>query len=179
MLGLKLLMAKKTSASKKGATKKTAVKKTAAAKKAAAPKKAKAPKKEAKPKKPVKAAVKKIPVVKDPALILVNTIVNGMQEKKAKHITILDLRKLQNRVSDFFVICDADSNTHVDSIAGSIDEEVRKKLNERPFHSEGWENGQWILMDYVNVVAHVFLGETREFYNMEGLWADGEITTVE
>ena len=85
-------MAKKTSASKKGATKKTAVKKTAAAKKAAAPKKAKAPKKEAKPKKPVKAAVKKIPVVKDPALILVNTIVNGMQEKKAKHITILDLR---------------------------------------------------------------------------------------
>jgi len=109
----------------------------------------------------------------------VNTIVNGMQEKKAKHITILDLRKLQNRVSDFFVICDADSNTHVDSIAGSIDEEVRKKLNERPFHSEGWENGQWILMDYVNVVAHVFLGETREFYNMEGLWADGEITTVE
>lgn len=106
-------------------------------------------------------------------------IVEGMKELKAKNIVILNLKNIQNRVSDYFVICDAESTTHVDSIAASIEEEVKKKKNEKPFHSEGWTNSQWILMDYVNVVAHVFQTEVRGFYNVEGMWADGEITLIE
>lgn len=130
---------------------------------------------------------KKAPAKKKSAIVrkksneaekLSDWVVKGMQEKKAKNITLLDLRGISNRVSDFFVIADADSTTHVNSIAGSIEEIVKKNTGERPFHSEGWENSQWILMDYVNVVAHVFLRETREFYNLESLWADAEVQHI-
>lgn len=107
---------------------------------------------------------------------LLDAIVEGMQEKKAKNITIINLSKLDNRVADYFVICDADSNTHVNAIADTMEESVIKKTNEKPYHSEGHQNAEWILVDYVNIVAHVFLRDTREFYNIEGLWADGEIT---
>ena len=101
-----------------------------------------------------------------------------MQEKKAKNITIINLSKLDNRVADYFVICDADSNTHVNAIADTMEESVIKKTNEKPYHSEGQQNAEWILVDYVNIVAHIFLRDTREFYNIEGLWADGEITNL-
>lgn len=109
---------------------------------------------------------------------LLDAIVDGMQEKKAKNITIINLSKLENRVADYFVICDADSNTHVNAIADSLEDMVVKKTNEKPYHSEGHQNAEWILVDYVNIVAHIFLRETREFYNIEGLWADGEITNL-
>jgi ribosome-associated protein len=137
---------------------------TAPAKKIAAPK--------VKKEEPV--VVKK----QDPGNKLVEAIIHGMQEKKAKHITVLNLKKIQNRVSDYFVICDAESTTHVDSIADSVEDEVKKSMHERPFHTEGWDNSQWILLDYVNVVAHVFQNETRGFYNLEGLWADAEIMEI-
>lgn len=101
-----------------------------------------------------------------------------MQEKKAKNITIINLEGLENRVCDYFVICDADSTTHVNAIADSLEEMVMKKTGEKPYHSEGYQNAEWILIDYVNIVAHVFMRETREFYNIEGLWGDGEITYV-
>lgn len=109
---------------------------------------------------------------------LLASIVDGMQEKKAKNITILDLHKIENRIADYFVICDADSSTHVDAIADSIEEVVLKQANEKPYHSEGQQNSEWILLDYINIVAHVFLKETREYYNVEGLWGDAEIRTI-
>lgn len=107
---------------------------------------------------------------------LVDAIIDGMQEKKAKNITIINLSGIENSVADFFVICDADSKVHVEAIADSIDEVVEKTLGERPFHAEGFENAEWILIDYINVVAHVFQKETRDYYNLEALWADAEIT---
>jgi len=115
---------------------------------------------------------------KEQTTSLLDAIVEGMQEKKAKHITIINLSKLENRVADYFVICDADSNTHVNAIADSMEEVVMKHTNEKPYHSEGHQNAEWILVDYVNIVAHIFLRETREFYNIEGLWADGEIRNL-
>ena len=110
---------------------------------------------------------------------LLDAIVEGMQEKKAKNITIINLIGLENRVADYFVICDADSTTHVNAIADTLEESVMKKTGEKPYHSEGHQNAEWILIDYVNIVAHVFMRETREFYNIEGLWADGEVTRIE
>lgn len=109
---------------------------------------------------------------------LLEAVVEGMREKKAKNIMILDLNKIENRVTDFFVICDADSNTHVNSIADSVEEIVEKLAKERAFHTEGHQNGEWILLDYINVVVHVFLREAREHYNIEGLWGDAEITLI-
>lgn len=107
---------------------------------------------------------------------LVDAIVDGMQERKAKNITIVNLSGIENSVADFFVICEADSKIHVEAIADSVDEIVQKETGERPFHAEGYENAEWILIDYINVVAHVFQKETRDYYNLEGLWADAEIT---
>lgn len=115
---------------------------------------------------------------KEQTTSLLDAIVLGMQEKKAKHITIINLDGLENRVCDYFVICDADSTTHVNAIADSLEEMVMKKTGEKPYHSEGYQNAEWILIDYVNIVAHVFMRETREFYNIEGLWGDGEITNI-
>ena len=115
---------------------------------------------------------------KEQTTSLLDAIVQGMQDKKAKNITILNLSKLENRVADYFVICDADSTTHVSAIADSVEESAMKKTNEKPYHSEGYQNSEWILIDYVNIVAHVFMRESREFYNIEGLWADGETTNI-
>lgn len=109
---------------------------------------------------------------------LLDAIVEGMQERKGKNITILDISKLENRVTDYFVICDADSKTHVNSIADSVEDMVIKLTNEKAYHTEGHQNSEWILIDYINIVVHVFLRETREFYNIEGLWGDAEITTI-
>lgn len=109
---------------------------------------------------------------------LLDAIVDGMKERKAKNIMILDLRNIENRVTDYFVISDADSKTHVNSIAESVEEMVEKLTKERAYHSEGNQNGEWILIDYINIVAHVFLRETREHYNIEGLWGDAEITLI-
>ena len=109
---------------------------------------------------------------------LLDAIVEGMKEKKAKNIMVLDLNKIENRVTDYFVICDADSNTHVNSIADSVEELVEKLAGERAYHTEGHQNGEWILLDYINVVAHIFLRDAREHYNIEALWGDAEITLV-
>ncbi len=109
---------------------------------------------------------------------LLDAVVEGMKERKAKGITILNLKNIENRVSDYFVICDADSNTHVNSIADSIEETVEKLNGESAFHTEGQQNGEWILIDYINIVVHVFQKEFREHYNLEGLWGDAEITYI-
>lgn len=102
-----------------------------------------------------------------------------MQEIKAKDVVKIDLRELSSAVSDFFVICHADSDRQVKAIAASVEREVRKAIKERPFSSEGQDQSEWIILDYVNVVAHIFLHEKREFFGIEDLWGDGKITSYE
>ena len=110
---------------------------------------------------------------------LLDAIIEGMKNKKAKNITVINISALEHRVTDFFVICHADSNTHVNAIANELEENVLKVTKEKPYRSEGRQNSEWVLIDYVNIVAHVFLRETREYYNIEGLWADGIISQID
>lgn len=110
--------------------------------------------------------------------ILCDMVVEGMQEVKAEDITILDLRDIKNAVCDFFVICSGNSSTQVDGIADSVVRLTRKELKERPWHVEGRRNSEWVLVDYVNVVAHIFYKDIRNFYNLEDLWADAKRTDI-
>jgi ribosome-associated protein len=105
---------------------------------------------------------------------LAKTIVDGILEKKGENLVCLDLRNIENRVCDYFIICEGNSTTQIDAIANSVEFTVKKVLGERPYRSEGWDNALWILIDYVNVIVHVFDRETRYFYNLESLWADAE-----
>ena len=107
------------------------------------------------------------------------TIARGMQEKKASDIVVMDLRKVKNAVADFFVLCSGNSDKQLDAIADSIDEEVYKTLKENPWYTEGKNNKEWILLDYINVVAHVFKKDRRQFYALEKLWGDAEITEID
>ena len=106
-------------------------------------------------------------------------IVKGMQEKKAADIVVMDLRKIKNAVADFFVICSGNSDKQLDAISDSIDSEVFKTLKENPRHTEGKNNKEWMLLDYIDVVAHVFRKDKRDFYALERLWGDAEITEIE
>ncbi|GAB5416160.1 MAG: ribosome silencing factor [Crocinitomicaceae bacterium] len=108
----------------------------------------------------------------DDSQVLCDTIVEGMQENKAKDIVVLDLREIHNAVCDFFVICSGDSSTQVDGISSSVVRHTRKELSEKPYSVEGKANREWVLLDYVSVVAHVFYKETRTFYELEDLWSD-------
>lgn len=99
-----------------------------------------------------------------------------MIDKKAEDIKIMDIRNLTT-VADYFVVCSASSDTQVKAIADHISKET-KKMDERPWHSEGLTNMNWILLDFVDVVAHIFITDVRKFYNLEGLWADAEVTEV-
>ena len=109
---------------------------------------------------------------------LCDAIVKGMQEKKAADILVMDLRKVKNAVADFFIVCSGNSEKQIDAIADSIDEEVFKALKENPWHVEGKNNKEWMLLDYIDVVAHVFRKDRREFYALERLWGDADITEV-
>jgi len=109
---------------------------------------------------------------------LCNCIVEGMQENKAKDIVVIDLRGLSSAVCDFFVICSGESSTQVDGITNAITRFTRKSMKEKPWHTEGQRNSEWVLLDYVVVVAHVFYKEARSFYEIEDLWADGIRTDI-
>jgi len=109
---------------------------------------------------------------------LVDVIVKGMQEKKAENITVVDLRDIENSVCDFFVISNANSNTQVNAIADSVQKETLETLGDKAWHKEGTESSEWVLMDYVNVVAHIFQTPVRDFYALEELWGDAEITEI-
>jgi ribosome-associated protein len=100
------------------------------------------------------------------------TIIQAIQEKKAENIISLDLRKIPEAVSDFFVICEASSTTQVKAIADSIEEQVSRICDELPYKHEGRQSLQWVLIDYVNVVVHVMLPENRRFYKLEDMWSD-------
>ncbi len=110
---------------------------------------------------------------------ITEVIVHGMQEKKAKDIVSLDLRNISSSVSDFFVVCHADSSTQVKAIADSVEDEVMKAFGEEPWHKEGFQNSEWILLDFVSVVVHIFRTEKREHYGVEDLWGDAEVVTYQ
>ena len=109
--------------------------------------------------------------------LLVN-IIKGIEEVKGNDIDILDLRDIENTVCDYFIICNGNSNTQVNAIVNSIQKLVSKELKDKPWHVEGTDNAEWVLMDYVDIVVHVFQKHVREFYNIEGLWGDAKITTI-
>ena len=110
---------------------------------------------------------------------LISEIINGIETVKGENITILDLRDIENTVCDYFIICDGTSNTQVSAIYGSIQKIVGKNAQEKPWHVEGEQTAEWILMDYVNVVVHIFQKPIREFYDIEGLWGDAKVSKIE
>lgn len=110
---------------------------------------------------------------------LITQIVRGIEDVKGQDIEILDLRDIENTVCDYFIICNGTSNTQVNAIVGSVQKSVSKTLKEKPWHVEGSDNAEWILMDYVHVVVHVFQKHIREFYDIEGLWGDAKSVKIE
>ena len=111
--------------------------------------------------------------------ILIDKIVDAIQDVKGEDIMIFDLTGIENSVAETFIICSANSNTQVSSIAGSVEKKVRNDLQDRPWHVEGTENSMWVLMDYVSVVVHIFQKHIREYYDIEELWGDAKITKIE
>ena len=103
---------------------------------------------------------------------LIKTIINAIQEKKGENIISLDLRKVDEAVADFFIVCEAGSHPQVRAISDFVEEQIKEKCDEYPYHHEGKKNLQWVLIDYVNVVVHVMLSETRKFYKLEEMWSD-------
>ncbi|MEN9511044.1 MAG: ribosome silencing factor [Bacteroidota bacterium] len=110
----------------------------------------------------------------DQSDILAQVVVKGMQEKKGLNIVTLDLRSVRSPMADYFVICHGTSDRQVEAIADSVEEEVRKATGEKPYHREGGNQAEWVLLDYVSVVVHVFSEEKRRFYGLEELWGDAE-----
>lgn len=111
--------------------------------------------------------------------MLAEIIVKGMQEKKAKHIVKIDLSKINEAAADYFVICHAESDRQVKAIADSVEEETLKVAKEKPSHREGETHCRWVLLDYLNVVVHIFQKDVRDFYEIEELWHDGKFTEYE
>ncbi len=110
---------------------------------------------------------------------LITLILSGIEEVKGHNVNLLDLREIENTVCDYFIICNGTSNTHVNAIVNSIQKTVSKAIQDKPWHVEGSDNAEWVLMDYINIVVHVFQKQIREFYDIEGLWGDAKFTTVE
>lgn len=110
---------------------------------------------------------------------LCDAIVKGMQEKKAIDILVLDLRKVKNAIADFFIICSGGSDKQLDAIADSVDAEVNKSVKENPWHVEGKNNKEWVLLDYFDVVVHIFRKDKREFFALEKLWGDAKFIEIE
>ncbi len=110
---------------------------------------------------------------------LITVIISSIEDVKGKEISILDLRDIENTVCDYFVICEGTSNTQVNAISNSIQKKVSKELKDHPWHVEGADNAEWILLDYVNVVVHVFQKHIRDYYDIESLWGDAKTTIIE
>lgn len=105
---------------------------------------------------------------------LFKTIISAIRQKKGENIVSLDLRKIHEAVADFFIVCEASSNVQVRTIADAIETEVKKSTGELPYRHEGYQALQWVLIDYVNIVVHIFQPETRKFYKLEEMWNDGD-----
>ncbi len=109
---------------------------------------------------------------------LTDKILSGISDVKGQDIQMIDLRKIENRICDFYIICTGSSNIHVSAILESVKKKVSKTLKEKPSHTEGEENAEWILLDYINVVVHIFQKNVRDFYNIEELWGDCKLSTI-
>ena len=109
---------------------------------------------------------------------LITVIIKGIDDVKGESIQLLDLREVENAVCDYFIICSGNSNTQVSAISGSVQKVVSKELKDKPWHIEGQGNSEWILMDYVNVVVHVFQKHVRDYYDIESLCGDAKITEI-
>lgn len=111
--------------------------------------------------------------------VLSEWMVEGMLEKKAMDVVVMDLREVKHAIADYFVICSGNSDTQIDAISESVEEQIHKNSKQNPWKREGQQNKEWILLDYVDVVAHIFNKEKRTFYGLEELWGDAKITRVE
>lgn len=109
---------------------------------------------------------------------LITTILEGIEDVKGQNINILDLREIENTVCDYFIVCEGTSNTQVNAIVNSVQKKVSKVTKDKPWHIEGSDNAEWVLMDYVNVVVHVFQKHIREYYDIESLWGDAKLTEI-
>jgi ribosome-associated protein len=109
---------------------------------------------------------------------LAQLVVKGMQERKAQNIVLMDMRNVKNAFTDFFVVCSGTSETQIDAISESVDKEVWEASKQHPRSMEGKANREWILVDYYDVIVHVFKKDRREFYKLEELWGDAEFTYI-
>ncbi|MFN8394154.1 MAG: ribosome silencing factor [Bacteroidia bacterium] len=109
---------------------------------------------------------------------LADAVVDALQDKKGLKIVVMDLRQVRGAISDYFVICSGTSDRHVMALSDTVYEELRIKLQDKPMNVEGRQRGEWILMDYVNVVVHIFLEEKRRFFDIESLWADAPVERI-
>ena len=103
------------------------------------------------------------------------TVIKAIQDKKGENIVSLDLRKIHEAVADFFIICQASNQPQIRAITDSIEEEVKKKCGESPYHYEGKQNMHWVILDYVNIVVHIMMPEQRKFYKLEEMWSDAQL----
>lgn len=110
---------------------------------------------------------------------IIKTIIQAIREKKGENIISLDLRKVNEAIADFFIVCEATNQPQVRAIAEYVQQEVKIKCSENPYHHEGFQKLSWVLIDYVNVVVHVMLTDTRNFYKMEEMWSDASIAKHE
>jgi len=110
--------------------------------------------------------------------LLITHIIDALEDVKAEDIQILDLREIENSVCSYFIVCSGNSNTQVNALAGSVQKKVSKALKEKPFHVEGTETAEWVLLDYINVVVHIFQRTLREYYDIESLWGDAKVTAI-
>jgi len=109
---------------------------------------------------------------------LIEKITEGIQEKKGKNIVIADLTKIGDTICKYFVICQGNSPSQIGAIVDSVKESTRKGANAKPYAIDGLRNAEWVAMDYADVLVHVFLPDIREYYNLETLWADANLTNI-
>lgn len=109
---------------------------------------------------------------------LITLIIDALEDVKGEDICVMDLRDIENTVCQYFIICSGTSNTQVSALAGSVQKKVSKALKEKPLQAEGLENSEWVLIDYVDVVVHIFQRNIREHYDIESLWGDAKVTEI-
>jgi ribosome-associated protein len=110
--------------------------------------------------------------------LLIAAIVDAIEDIKGEDIRILDLRDIENAVCKYFIICSGSSNTQVNALAGSVQKKVSKSLREKPFQVEGTESAEWVLLDYIDIVVHIFQKSVRDYYDIESLWGDAKLTEI-
>ncbi len=110
---------------------------------------------------------------------LYKTIIQAIQDKKGENIISLDLRKIPEAVSDFFIVCEATTGIQIKAIADHVQEQVKMQCDENPYKFEGYQSLQWVLIDFVNIVVHIMLPDTRRFYKLEDMWSDAELKDYE